>query len=148
MIKLRPHDKHSYVIIWSEDYLSWMKFFRRKVWMPSIRSLWQCYMKMGNTTGHKGWIKTKLKNFRVKAGNMWMRTNSRKPNRIWYQKLISHKRYWQKCNLNYSVSSNMFTHFSPCQITTKWLCFFRSPLPSSLNMRPEYLSSSTIIHST
>jgi len=39
-------------------------------------------MKMGNTTGHKGWIKTKLKNFRVKAGNMWMRTNSRKPNRI------------------------------------------------------------------
>jgi len=32
-------------------------------------------MKMGNTTGHKARIKTKLKNFRVKAGNMWMRTN-------------------------------------------------------------------------
>jgi hypothetical protein len=38
-------------------------------------------MKMGNTTGHKGRIKTKLKNLRVTAGKMWMRTNSRKPNR-------------------------------------------------------------------
>ena len=75
VIKLRTHDKHWYVIIWNKDYLSWMKFLRREVWMPSISSLclWQRYMKMGNTTGHRDRIKTKFRNFRVKAGNIWMR---------------------------------------------------------------------------
>jgi hypothetical protein len=38
-------------------------------------------VKKGNTTGHKERIKTKFKNFRVKAGNIWIRTNSRKTNR-------------------------------------------------------------------
>jgi hypothetical protein len=38
-------------------------------------------MEMCDTTGHKDKIKKTFKNFRVKAGNIWMRTNNKKNNR-------------------------------------------------------------------